>query len=157
MSIYAQYETNSDLEKEGIFLQIGDAKFRIARAGGANTRFNKRSEALSRPYRRQIDTGTIDQKTLQSLTMEAIVDTVLLGWENVLDREGNPIKFSKAAAKQLFEELPDFLLERALRGNDVRHDAIITRGSRVPFARPAARAPAIRICRAETTASISFF
>ena len=111
MSIYAQYETNAELERKGIVLQIGEAKFRVARAGGANTKFNKRTEALCRPYRRQIETGTLDQKTLQSLTMEAIVDTVLLGWENVYDREGKPIKFSKASAKNLFEELPDLYLE----------------------------------------------
>lgn len=109
-SLYEMYETSEDLETKGVDLQIGPAKFRVARAGGENTKFRKRVEVLTRPHRKQIQSGNMDPKVMEQLSMEAMIDTVLLGWTGVTGKDGKEIKYSKAAAKKLFTDLPDLYL-----------------------------------------------
>lgn len=113
MSLYKQYATDTNLEKTGIELQYGENAngdeiiIRVARAGGSNTAYTKRMEALVKPYRRQIQAETIDNKVLEKLVMQAFAETVVLGWENVEDRDGNPMEFNVANVIQLFTDLPD--------------------------------------------------
>lgn len=112
-SLYAQFTTSNKLEQEGILLEYGFNSnkqpicIRIARAGGSNQQFTKRMEVKVKPYRRQIQTESIDRKLLDKLIMEVYCETVVLGWENVEDREGKPLPFSYDAAVALFTDLPD--------------------------------------------------
>lgn len=113
MSLFSQFETDPELEKTGIILHYGlNSKgqpigIRVARAGGANEQFNKRVEALFKPHRRQVQSNSMDRKLLVSLMKQAYAETVVLGWENVEDKSGNPMTFSKQACLDLFEQLPD--------------------------------------------------
>lgn len=113
MSLYRQYKSDETLEKGGVLVQYGftddnrPIAFRIARAGGANASYAKRVEAKVKPYRRQIQTETIDPKVAEKLMMEVFVETVLLGWENVQDEAGKDLPFSKDNAIKLFTDLPD--------------------------------------------------
>jgi len=116
-SLYAQFTTSPDLEKEGIVLEYGfNSKglpigIRVARAGGSNAQYSKRMEIKVKPFRRQIQTESIDKKLLEKLIMEVFCETVVLGWENVEDREGNPLPFSYEAAVKLFTDLPDLFAD----------------------------------------------
>ncbi len=106
------FKADPSLEKDGVWLEYGEAdgkpvRILIARAGGANTAYTKRLEALVKPYRRQIQTETIDPEQVQKLLKQAYAETVVLGWENVTDAEGNPLPFSAANVVKLFTELPD--------------------------------------------------
>ena len=113
MSLYKQYATDANLEKTGIELQYGENAngdeiiIRVARAGGSNTAYTKRMEALVKPYRRQIQAETIDNKVLEKLVMQAFAETVVLGWENVEGRDGTVLEFNVANVIQLFTDLPD--------------------------------------------------
>ncbi len=106
-NLYEMFETSDRLETEGIWAQVGDARFLLARAGGANSKFTKMVEAKMRPHRRQAQAGTLDQGTRERIAMEAFVDSVLLGWENVTGKDGKPIEFSRDAARALFTDLRD--------------------------------------------------
>ncbi len=112
MSLYAQFETNKDVEKQGIRIEYHNddgeppAVFVVARAGGANDAYGKRLEVLLRPHRRAIQTETISVKTLEALIMEAFVETVLKDWENIKDRNGVEMAFTKENAITLFTDLP---------------------------------------------------
>lgn len=111
-SIYDQFQTDAEHETKGIEIDYGDGGvFRIKRAGGANNEFAKALEARTRPYRRQIEMGTIDQKVADKLLIETFVDTVLITWEGVKDREGKDIKYSKEAAVKLFTDLPELFVD----------------------------------------------
>lgn len=113
MSLYKAFETNPELEKQGIVLEYGDNSkgkpigIRIARAGGSNSAYNKRLEVLVKPYRRQIQTETIDNKVLEKLVLQAFAETVVLGWENVEDRDGNDMEHNVENVIKLFTDLPD--------------------------------------------------
>ena len=111
MSLYQQFKSDANLEKSGILLEYGFSKsgkpitIRIARAGGGNSAFTKRMEAKVKPYRRQIQTETIDTAIVEKLLREVYAETVVLGWENVEDADGNPLDFTAANCIKLFEDL----------------------------------------------------
>lgn len=134
MNLYQQFQTSGDLEKTGILLEYGNNSqglpicIRIARAGGANERFNKRMEAAAKPYRRQIQTETIATDTITKMMRQVYAETVVLGWENVelMDKnpDGSPAgtfsprEFSVANCVELFNDLPDLyqdIVEQAQR------------------------------------------
>lgn len=117
MSLYAQFTTDKDLEKKGIVLEYGlNSKglpigIRVARAGGSNAAYAKRMEAKAKPFRRQIQTETIDKKQLEKLVLEVFCETVILGWENVEDQAGNELTYSVENAVKLFTDLPDLFAD----------------------------------------------
>jgi hypothetical protein len=134
MSLYRQFKSDTNLEKEGILLQYGfserakaafiaegmteqdaEAKaattIRIARAGGANSQYQKRMEVVVKPYKRQIQTETIETKLVEKLVRRVYAETVVLGWENVDDAQGNALPFTVDNCEKLFNDLPDLFLD----------------------------------------------
>lgn len=114
MSLYKQFSMDQSLEKKGILLEYGENSdgtmiaLRIARAGGSNKRYERRLEKAFKPYRRQIQAGTADEKVLRRALIEVFAETVVLGWENVHDENGEPLPFTKDNCVKLFNDLPDF-------------------------------------------------
>ncbi|KKK99502.1 hypothetical protein LCGC14_2632120 [marine sediment metagenome] len=124
-TVYEAFGTDTDLEKKGIWLDYGDFKILVARAGGDNKKFSKRMETLTRPYRRAIQTETLATGKADELVMQAFAQTVVLGWEGVTDKEGNSIEFSSVACLKLFEDLPDLFIdvrEQASKWNLFKQD-----------------------------------
>lgn len=80
MSMYQQFKTDPAVEKEGIWLDYGDFRVRVARAGGANRKWQKTLERLSRPYRRAIATNTIAPETAENIMREAYAEAVITDW-----------------------------------------------------------------------------
>lgn len=108
MSIYSAFETDASLETGGVWIDYGpDGRFRVARAGGANKNFTKKFQRLMKPHRRAIQAEALQDEAAMSIMVEVFVDTVLLGWERVTDREGKNLAYSKTAAKKLFADLPE--------------------------------------------------
>ncbi len=104
---YSVFQTDKALEKEGIILDYGDFKIKIARAGGANAAFQKALTSKIRPYKRQIDAGTIPDDVAEKLFLDVYAEAVVLGWEGVTDENGKPLPYSKENAVKLFSDLPD--------------------------------------------------
>lgn len=125
VGLYAQFQTDPDMEKTGIELVfrmgngIPDVKIQIARAGGGNTRYNKVLEFKTKPYRRQIQTETISDADYQAIMREVYAETVILRWEGVTDREGNPLPFSKENVVQVLKDLPDLFTDIQQQANKV--------------------------------------
>jgi len=115
MSLYKQFATNSEKETEGVKIEFHEAtnddgsvpSFFVSRMGKTNKRYSKALEAATRPYRRQIELGTMNNDTAETLFLGVFVDTVLKGWENVKDANGNELPFNKQNAVKLLTDLPD--------------------------------------------------
>lgn len=113
MSLYAKFETDRSLEKQGITLDYGPnskgkpIEIKIARAGGSNDAYLKRMEAKAKPHRRQIQHETIERTQLENIVKEVYAETVVLGWSGVEDRAGKEMVFSKENCLKLFNDLPD--------------------------------------------------
>lgn len=111
-SIYKAFETDKQKEQDGIELDYGDmGSIFVARAGGANKRFAKALEFRSRPYRRQLDKGTLSDDVANKLLAEVFADTIVLGWKGILDKEGSEVEFTKENCIKLFMELPELFTD----------------------------------------------
>jgi hypothetical protein len=121
-ALFKQFKMDTDVEKTGIVLEFGEnadgtqSTIRIARAGGANNAYSKRLEAKLKPYRRQIQTETMDRKLLESIVREVFAETCVLGWEHVQDADGTDIAYTRENVVKLLTDLPElyaYLQEQA--------------------------------------------
>jgi hypothetical protein len=116
-SIYKLFRTDANLEKAGITLSYGQnskgepLEFIIARAGGANKRYQERLEAKTKHLRRQIQTDTVDRGQLEEIIREVFAETVVLDWKGVETEDGKPLSFSREACIKLFNDLPDLFTD----------------------------------------------
>jgi len=113
MSLYKQFSTDKNLEKVGIVLEYGpnskgeEIEIRIARAGGANKRYDTLLEVRLKPHRRQIQAETFSREQQEKIFLDVFAETVVLGWNNVEDADGNVMDFNKENVIKLFTDLPD--------------------------------------------------
>lgn len=133
MSLYNQFATNKEAEVEGVEVQYGAnadgsiPSFRISRMSKVNKKYTKALERATRPHRRAIELETMNNDLAERLFMGVFVDTVLLGWNNVQDRDGNNIAFNRENALKLFEDLPelyDDLQEKAKKASLFREESL---------------------------------
>ena len=133
--LFKQFKTNEDLEVNGVKIEFHEAinedgtvpTFIISRMGKANKAYTKALEAATRPYRRQIELGTMKNEVAEKLFKSVFIDTVLKGWENVRDEKDDALEFSKESALGLLEALPDVyerLQEEAKLASNFRDNAL---------------------------------
>lgn len=106
-SPYAVFDTDKELEKSGVWIDYGNFKFLIARAGGSNEKYKRLMNHRMKPFRRLIQTDTMSEEKAQDILLETFLDAVLLDWENVTDKEGQPMEFNRDNARKLFTDLRD--------------------------------------------------
>jgi hypothetical protein len=122
--LYAMFGTERSKETEGVWIVYGadkdkDPRFKVARAGGDNLKYNQAMVRKIRPYQRVInnqgnapDSATL--KLIEKLTQEAFIETCLLDWANVRQGKKGPlIPFSQESAAALFKKLPDLYRDLA--------------------------------------------
>lgn len=112
INLFTSFNSNKTLEAEGVPVHFGlNAKgvmttITVRRAGGSNTAFTKRYEALTKPYRRQIQLNMMDETVLKELMCKLYAETVVSGWSGVLDRNNeNEVPFSADACADLFKSV----------------------------------------------------
>lgn len=115
------FKTSVEKEVEGAEIELPEAQnddgtipvFILSRTAKSNKAYSKALEAATRPYRRQIELGTMSKELADSLFKGVFVNTVIKGWRNVQDDKGKEIAFSpEAALAILSEEGMDDLYER---------------------------------------------
>jgi hypothetical protein len=106
-SPYDLFKTDPMTETEGLTLDYGDFQIRIARAGGANRGFVRALEARLKPYRRQLQSETLDEQVAERILREVYADHVILGWQGVADGDGKAMAFSRANVLKLLSDLPE--------------------------------------------------
>ncbi len=90
MGLRKLFKTDERVENDGVVLDYGDTRIRIARAGGANKRYAKLLDKMTKPIRRAIAAGTLDNERAMEILMEAYAKTVVLGWETRADDQWVP-------------------------------------------------------------------
>lgn len=140
MSLSSQFKTNKTAEVEGVEVQYSLNKdgsfstFRISRMGRSNKNYTKALERATRPYRRVIELGTMDNEIAESLFMKVFVESVLIDWKNIPlsdvtgnDRDEGYAPYSRENAVKLFNRLPDLyedLQEKANSAAMFREDTM---------------------------------
>ena len=93
--------------EEGIRLVYGEFSIKIARAGGANQKYARKMRSSMKPYKHQIDMGTITEETAQGILADVYADSVILDWDGVKGPDGKVLPFTKENVKKLLLDLPD--------------------------------------------------
>jgi len=107
MNLYQQFSTNDGMEKGGIDLAYGDVKIRVARAGGSNHKYGKSITERMKPFKRAYETGTLSDEDSDKIMREVYADSIILGWENVTDKDGNYLEFNRENCIKLMSDLPE--------------------------------------------------
>ena len=99
MDIFTEYATNDTLENDGTWMEMGDAKFLIARSG--NKKYvRKLTKAVDRHKKLLDRKDDAADKLSDEIMIGVIAETVLLGWEGVAYK-GAPLSYSVDNAKTL--------------------------------------------------------
>lgn len=131
MGSYDSFKTDADHERDGVVFDYGQFRYRLARAGGANKKFAKTMERLSRPYRRQIERGAMDEEAARRLLRQVYIQSVILSWELLIDgewKEGvetadGEVVLGKPSADvldTLFQDIPELFTQIQEDSGDVR-------------------------------------
>lgn len=87
MGLYETFQTDKNLETEGVWLLYGDAKILVAYAGTTNTKYKKVLEKLLKPHQTAIRTKTMDLARMQGILQEAFCRTIVLDWQTKVNGE----------------------------------------------------------------------
>ena len=113
---------------EGTWIELFGARWRVARAG--NPRY---LEALERHGKRHAQGKAEEQRAL----MLAIAEGILLGWEEVVDANGEPIPYTVDNAAEVLADNPDVvnaLLVEANRAENFRREDMAAQAKKPPSA-----------------------
>lgn len=80
-NMYSQFGTDPSIEKNGIILNYGDFRITIARSGGANKKYQKSLERVSRPYQRALQSGLMENDRAMELLKIAHAEAIVRNWE----------------------------------------------------------------------------
>lgn len=105
-NLYELYETDPKLEKEGVGLQFGDAIFYVKRAGGSNVEFDKTFENRTRTMTNRLQLAALSEEQSNKILQEVYFESVMIGWKNVTDREGNQLEYTAENFYKVMQDLP---------------------------------------------------
>ena len=111
-SIYDLYGTDKELEKNGVWIEYpGGEMFKVARIGTNESAYGKLLRQKTKHLRRKIEADTLDVDVLGKIMMDVFVQTSLLDWKNVKEKDSDGkeklIDFNKENALELMRRLPD--------------------------------------------------
>jgi len=105
MDIFKTFATDTTKETDGIWVDIGDAQFLVARAG--NQKYAKKLSKLFERNQKLLERkDAAADKLSEKLMVEVLAETILLDWKNV-QYEGKDLAYSRESAEMLLN-IKDF-------------------------------------------------
>lgn len=106
------YITDPELETEGVWLKFpGDRKICIRRAGGANKRYLRLAQTAIKPFKRQIERGTMDPGETDRVMREVYAKSIVSDWEGIDDENGAPVPCTVENIVAFFNAFPEIFAE----------------------------------------------
>lgn len=100
------FKMDNSLETNGIWLKYGKTRFLVRRFGGENDLFAKAMAKYHKPYARQMELGTLDDKQKLEILAKVFSSACLVKWENV-EADGKPLECNFQNSVDLLLALPD--------------------------------------------------
>ena len=125
MSLFEQFETDRNKEKDGVPVTYGANKdgtiptFYLARMGSVNSKYSMLIKKLTKQYKRQIQLDSLPEDKVIEISMQAFVGGVLRGWENIQGRDNKIIPFTSDNAIKLLTQLPDLFNDLIAQASDI--------------------------------------
>lgn len=109
--LYSAFGSDKGRERDGAWVDIGPARFKLARAGGANVVFGRAVMQATKPYRRFLEKGDMDPEVADRIMVKVYAETIVLDWEGVDGADGQPVPYSREACVKLLTDLPNLFQE----------------------------------------------
>lgn len=107
-SPYKLFGTDANLESgKGVTLEYPGFSITIHRAGGANKKFSRILAEKMKPHRQRFERGLLDDETSHKILVETYAEAVVVGWKDVVGKDGKKLPFNVENAVKLFLDLPD--------------------------------------------------
>lgn len=98
-NLYDRYEINREAFRGGVPVELDGATFRVRYAGAENMSYQTALGVAALKHRdlfADVEGNAARLAELEpEITAAAMFETVLLGWENVSDRDGAPLEFTR--------------------------------------------------------------
>jgi hypothetical protein len=115
------FKTNEDLEKNGRWFEItGDIGFLVRPFKATNPKVKAAMAAHFKPYARQIELGTLDDKKSFEINVRLFIESCLVDWRGV-EIDGQAVPFAPDVALKFFEGLPDLFHTLWAHCNDFKN------------------------------------
>lgn len=121
MSMYQQFQTDKNRERDGIVVDYGTFRVTVARAGGANKAFAKALDVATRPYQRVIAAEVMDNDKGREILIEVYAETIIKNWEikgedgkwskGIDGPDGKKIPYKTENVIKVLKDLPDLFLD----------------------------------------------
>lgn len=99
MDIFAAFATDVTKENEGVWVEVGDSEFLIARSG--NQEYSKKISREFERHRKLLERKDDAADALsEKIMVDVLSETILLGWKNV-QFKGEELPYNAANAKML--------------------------------------------------------
>ena len=131
--IFGTFKTSNSLEVDGKWFEFPEnddgtiPRVRLARMSENNPRFQKAMEQFSKDFRRDIELDILTEDRAGPLFRKVFINTILSGWEDLQDADGNAIEYTAENADKLLVDVPDFyrvLRDEARRLSNYRAEVI---------------------------------
>ena len=104
MSLYKRFKTDTEKESSGIDVRYDDdIVITVGRAGGANKKYIKAIERVQR----KLNVRKPTNEEAMEILREVYADTIILGWEGVVDEDGATMECNKENKMKLLRDLPE--------------------------------------------------
>ena len=93
MGMYDTFETDPTREQEGVYLDYGDFRIRVAHAGQGNKRYVAYAEKALRPVRQAMNAGALSNERSLSIMADVYAKTIVLDWQVAQKNEDGTISW----------------------------------------------------------------
>jgi len=104
---FDNFVTDEKSENEGVWIDYASG-FRLKLARIGCPAFKEFMLKRGKPHMRSIEAGVMDDEIAEDMMKDAIAETIIKGWEGLLDGEGKEIPYSKETARELLDVPGDF-------------------------------------------------
>jgi hypothetical protein len=120
MGMYDTFETDPVMEQEGVFLDYGDFRIRIAHAGQGNSKYVKYAERKLKPVRKAMEAGALGNERSMAIMIDIYSKTIVLDWQirdgenwktGIEARDGTILPFNEQNVAETFRALPNLFLD----------------------------------------------
>lgn len=116
MGLYKSFELSSHLTETGAKCSFPEAvnedgtipAIIVARSHSSNQLFMKAVAAVYTPeFNKRLANGDLSDSEAADANLEVMLQGTVMGWENIYDRDGAPLMFTRENAKRVLSDLPE--------------------------------------------------
>lgn len=121
MGMYDTFKTDPTREQEGVWLDYGDFRVRIAHAGQGNKKYVSYAEKALRPVRQAMNAGALSNERSMSIMADIYAKTIIIDWQvlqadktwktGIEAEDGSVLPFNSETVEQTLKALPNLFTD----------------------------------------------